>query len=80
LATLAHSPNVPCALLASRRDFLNLARGLTVDGLRQAVHADAVFGKDEKGLTQPGHYLVTLSAKVPTSRLMLSRPPRNHLL
>ena len=51
MATLAHNQNVPCALLTNRRDFLNPARELTMEGLRQAVHADTVFGMDENGLT-----------------------------
>src|SRR3954466_14043445 len=43
LALLAHDQNVPCALLTNWRDLLNPEKGLTLEGLRRAFHAENVF-------------------------------------
>jgi hypothetical protein len=47
LALLAHAGDVPCALLTNWQDLLNPAKGVTLEGLRDAFHADAVFGKED---------------------------------
>lgn len=47
LALLAHDQRVPCALLTNWRDLLNPEKGLTSEGLRQAFHAEQVFGKED---------------------------------
>jgi CheY-like chemotaxis protein len=47
LALLAHDQKVPCALLTNYADLLNPEKGLTLEGLRQAFHAEKVFRKDD---------------------------------
>jgi hypothetical protein len=47
LALLAKNQKVACALLTNWRDLLNPDKGLTLEGLRQAFHAEKVFGKED---------------------------------
>jgi hypothetical protein len=50
LARLAHDRGVPCALLTNFPEYLQLD-GTRLDALRNAFGAQAVFKKDEAGMT-----------------------------
>jgi hypothetical protein len=47
VARLAHSRKVPVALLTNYADWERKVAGLTVEGLREAFHAEAVFRKND---------------------------------
>jgi hypothetical protein len=62
LARTARDQKVPCALLTNWPDYLKESEGLTLKALRDAFHAEAVFRKDEAGMSECAawvrHYLV----------------------
>ena len=51
LALRARDLKVPCALLSNWPDYLKDEDGLTLEALRDTFHAEAVFRKDEAGMS-----------------------------